>query len=97
MNGHHYTIYDIKEISGKRTYVGRTNYENGEICIEEGELSNMLDTLRHELVHVWLYENGHTNQNKKEVFSYEDVCEIAALSSDFINKIVGLYLQNKAV
>lgn len=56
----------------------------------------MLDTLKHELVHVWLYENGHKNQSGREVFSYEDVCEIAALSNNFVNRIVEKYLQNKA-
>lgn len=56
----------------------------------------MLDTLKHELVHVWLYENGHKNQSGREVFGYEDVCEIAALSNNFVNRIVEKYLQNKA-
>lgn len=55
----------------------------------------MLLTLKHELMHVWLYENGHTNQDGKEVFGYEDVCECVALSNDFINKIVNLYLDSK--
>lgn len=54
----------------------------------------MLDTLKHELVHVWLYENGHKNQDGKEVFSYEDVCEIAALSNNFINRILAIFLEN---
>jgi hypothetical protein len=40
---------------------------------------------------VWLYEHGHTNQDGKEVFGYEDVCELVALSNDFINKIVKEY------
>ena len=51
----------------------------------------MMLTLKHELMHVWLYENGHTNQDGKEVFGYEDVCELTALSNDFINKIVKEY------
>lgn len=51
----------------------------------------MLLTLKHELMHIWLYENGHKNQDGKEIFSYEDICELCALSNDFINKIVKLY------
>jgi len=50
----------------------------------------MLITLKHELMHVWLYEHGHKNQNGIK-FDYEDVCEYAALSNDFINEIVKLY------
>lgn len=55
----------------------------------------MLDTLKHELMHVWLYENGHTNQNGDECFSYEDVCEYSALANDSINRIVKLYIDSK--
>lgn len=46
-------------------------------------------------MHVWLYENGHTNQTKDEVFDYEDVCELVALSNNSINRIVNEYLSNK--
>jgi hypothetical protein len=52
-------------------------------------------TLKHELMHVWLYENGHKNQNGTEIFGYEDVCEYSALANDSINNIVELYCQNK--
>lgn len=55
----------------------------------------MLQTLKHELMHVWLYENGHSNQKENEIFNYEDICELVALSNDSINKIVDLYLQSK--
>ena len=51
----------------------------------------MLDTLKHELMHVWLYENGHKNQNNDEIFDYEDVCELVALSNNFINYVVEIY------
>ena len=90
-----YTIYDVYEITGKRSYVGRTDYDIGEICIEYGKIENMLLTLKHELMHVWLYENGHKNQGGKEVFDYEDVCELVAYSNNSINRIVELYLANK--
>ena len=55
----------------------------------------MLLTLKHELMHIWLYENGHTNQTKDEIFDYENVCELVALSNNSINRIVNEYLSNK--
>ena len=55
----------------------------------------MMLTLKHELMHVWLYENGHTNQSGNEVFNYEDVCELVALSNNSINRIVEEYLYYK--
>ncbi len=63
--------------------------------LKNGKFENMLLTLKHELMHVWLYENGHTNQTKDEVFDYEDVCELVALSNSSINRIVNLYLEIK--
>lgn len=63
--------------------------------LKNGKFENMLLTLKHELMHVWLYENGHTNQTKDEVFDYEDVCELVALSNGSINRIVSLYLEEK--
>ena len=52
----------------------------------------MLLTLKHELMHVWLYENGYINQNDNQKFSYEDICELTALSNNSINRVVDLYL-----
>jgi len=95
INGNVYTIYDVYKIEGKNSYVGRTNYDIGEICVEYGKIENMLITLKHELMHVWLFENGHKNQDGKEVFSYEDVCELVALSNNSINRVVELYLESK--
>ena len=51
----------------------------------------MLLTLKHELMHVWLYEHGHWSQTEKCNFNYEELCELVALSNDFINKIVNEY------
>ena len=63
--------------------------------LKNGAYKDMLLTLKHELMHVWLYENGHKNQNNDEIFGYEDVCELVALSNNSINKIVAEYLKNK--
>lgn len=53
----------------------------------------MIRTLKHELVHVWLWEYGH-NQHEKE-FNSEDVCEIVASSNDFVNEVVEQYKNSK--
>ena len=62
--------------------------------LKNGAYKDMLLTLKHELMHVWLYENGHTNQNGDEIFGYEDVCELVALSNNSINRIVEEYKKN---
>lgn len=95
INNKIYTIYDIDKIEGKKSYIGKTEYDNTDIFIEIGNFEDMLLTLKHELMHVWLYENGHKNQNNDEVFGYEDVCELVALSNSSINKIVIEYLKCK--
>lgn len=94
INNHIYAIYDVDKIEGKDNYVGRSHYEDRTIYIEKGNIEDMLLTLKHELMHVWLYENGHTNQNNDEVFGYEDVCELVALSNNSINRITDIYLQS---
>lgn len=65
--------------------------------LRNGSYKDMLLTLKHELMHVWLYENGHKNQNGDEVFNYEDVCEYVALSNNSINRIVKKYLKAKGL
>ena len=95
INNNEYTIYDVHKIEGKNTYVGRSDYEARQIYVEEGTPEQMMLTLKHELMHVWLYENGHKNQDGQEIFNYEDVCELAALSNNSINKIVELYIVSK--
>lgn len=97
INKHIYIIYDVDKIEGKENYVGRSHYEDRTIYVEKGNFKDMLLTLKHELMHVWLYENGHTNQNNDETFGYEDVCELVALSNDSINRIVDLYLKEKGL
>lgn len=97
INNRIYTIYDVDKIKGKKVYVGSSNYDNKKIFIEKGTLKDMLLTLKHELMHVWLYENGHTNQNNDETFGYEDLCELVALSNNSINNVVNLYLNAKSI
>ena len=91
INGKVYTIYNIDRIKGKESRVGEASYETTDIFIERGDYKEMLITLKHELMHVWLYENGHKNQNLNEVFDYEELCELVALSNDSINSVVEAY------
>lgn len=95
INNREYTIYDVNKIEGKNTYVGRSDYNDRQIYIEEGTPKQMMLTLKHELMHVWLYENGHKNQDGQEIFGYEELCELVALSNNSINKIVDLYITSK--
>lgn len=97
INDRIYTIYNVDKITGKDSYVGRSRYNERDVYIEKGTKEQMLLTLKHELMHVWLYENGHTNQDGQEIFGYEDLCEYVALSNDSINRIVDIYLQNNGL
>lgn len=91
INGKRYTIYNVDKIEGKKSYVGQSIYDYTDIYVEKGEPKDMLLTLKHELMHVWLYENGHKDQHQKELFDYEDICELSALANNSINKIVKEY------
>ena len=92
--GKPYTIYDVNKIEGKDSYLGETNYDKGIILIEEGNRQEMLDTLKHELAHVWLYENGHPYQ-AGGCFTYEDMCEYISFSNEFVYEISTEYLKRK--
>lgn len=79
----------IKDVSGNiRTF------KTKEVWIEENTPEQMLFTLKHELAHVWLYENGHVYQDEEKRFTYEDICEYIALSNNSINNVVDLYLKS---
>ena len=92
--GKPYTIYDVDKIEGKDSYLGETNYKDGIILIEEGNRQEMLDTLKHELAHVWLYENGHPYQ-VGGCFTYEEMCEYIAFSTNFVCDISRAYMSEK--
>ena len=89
-----YTIYEVDKIEGKDTYVGETQYDKGIVLIERGTKQNMIDTLGHELAHIWLYENGHPYQ-AGGCFTYEQVCELISFSNNSIHKIMQEYLKVK--
>lgn len=69
--------------------LGVTIYKTQEIMLLENQ-ANIIKTLKHELMHVWLYEYGHA-QDDNTTYGYEDVCEIVASSNEFINEVVGQY------
>lgn len=93
INGTKWTIENVDEgqmqlESESKFNLGVTIYKSQRILLDKDQ-SNIIKTLKHELMHVWLYEYGHSqNENK---FGYEDVCEIVASSNDFINEVVDEY------
>lgn len=94
------TEWEIKEVDEatmnneeKNDYtLGLTFYKKNEIWLLENN-KNIIRTLKHELVHVWLWEYGHSQNDDK--YNYEDICEIVACSNDFINEVVEEYIGNK--
>ncbi len=97
INGTTWTIQEVDEATINNEMkndgtLGITNYKTQIIMLLKDQ-ANIIKTLKHELMHVWLYEYGH-NQSEKE-FNYEDICEIVASSNDFLNSIVGEYKKFK--
>ncbi len=78
-------IDNIECNNGENFIHGTTRYGLNKIFINK-ETPEPLRTLKHELMHVWLYEYGHRADEKQ--FNEEDICEIVASSNDFINQIV---------
>lgn len=93
INNTEWTIKEVDEATinneMKNDYtMGVTIYKTQKILLLKDQ-ANLIKTLKHELIHVWLYEYGH-DQHEKE-FNFEDVCEIVASSNDFINEVVDEY------
>lgn len=74
-----------------RYTLGLTIYKSQKIYLLQ-EHANIIRTLKHELMHVWLYEYGHAQDDD---FSYnaEDICEIVASSNTFVNEVVYKFLK----
>lgn len=81
-------INEIEGNNGECFIHGTTRFGLNKIFINE-DTPEPLRTLRHELVHVWLYEYGHRADEKQ--YNEEDICEIVASSYKFINEIVNEY------
>ena len=87
-------IDNIEGNNGENFIHGTTRYGLNKIFINE-DTPEQVRTLKHELVHVWLYEYGHRPDEKR--YNEEDICEIVASSNDFINEIVEQYERNNGV
>lgn len=94
INNSKWTIEEVEQnkmtCESDEDTLGLSIYKEQKILLLKSQ-TNVIKTLKHELMHVWLYEYGHnTNENKK--FGYEDICEIVSSSNDFINEVVEKYL-----
>ena len=97
INGSIWEIEEVAEyemrVKAENDYtLGLTVYTEQKVYITK-EQKNKEKTLRHELAHVWLFENGHNAHERS--FNHEDVCEIVASSWKFINKITSEYTKWK--
>lgn len=87
-NNTEYKIIEKERLENEED-VGLTDYQNKQVLLKKLDEDFMIKTLKHELMHVWMYEYGH-NQDEKE-FNNEDICGIVACSNDFINEVVEEY------
>lgn len=95
INGAKWTIREVsKDELDTEDVIGQTNYIKQEIKILKNS-KNKKRTLIHELMHVWLWEYAHP-QNNEETFTFENVCEIVACSHNFINKIIKMYIKKES-
>jgi Zn-dependent peptidase ImmA (M78 family) len=81
-------IDEIEGNNGECFIHGTTRYGLNKIFINE-DAPEPLRTLKHELIHIWLYEYGHRADEKQ--YNEEDICEIVASSNNFVNEIVEQY------
>lgn len=88
-----YTIYETDKIEGKEGYLGYADYDNKAIVIEKTlEQQKRIETLIHELMHVWLEENGY---DQSKLFNVEKVCDVVAYAIPFISIGVRKYCKAK--
>ncbi|MGN1012274.1 MAG: hypothetical protein ACI4ON_00365 [Clostridia bacterium] len=93
INGTKWTIQEVDEATINNEMkadgaLGITNYKTQMVMLLKDQ-ANIIKTLKHELMHVWLYEYGHNKDERQ--FNCEDVCEVVASSNDFVNSIVEEY------
>lgn len=93
-NNTEWTIKEVDEATmnneEKNDYtLGLTFYKKNEIWLLDNN-ANKIRTLKHELMHVWLWEYGHSQDDDRR-YSYEEVCEIVASSNNFVNEVVEQY------
>lgn len=72
---------------GITKYDGQSIYINEEMCKDQ-----KIRTLKHELMHAYIWEMGMYNV---PTFNDEMVCDLVASSNDFINEVVERYIKEK--
>lgn len=88
INNTQYEIVEKEKLENEED-VGYTEYQLKQILLKKLDKDFMIKTLKHELMHVWLYEYGHNQTDR--IFNNEDICEIVASSNDFVNEMVEQY------
>lgn len=87
INGNIWEIKEVpKEFLENDGDLAETDYMKQEILLWD-ECKCKVNTLKHELCHVWLWEYAHI-QNDDYKYPFEQVCQIVANSNDFINDII---------
>lgn len=90
INGNIWKIKEVpKEFLENDGDLAETDYMKQEILLWDA-CKCKVNTLKHELCHVWLWEYGHV-QNDDHKYHFEQVCQIVANSNDFINDIIEDY------
>jgi len=104
INKHTWVIYElnresldrlVKKVVGDEVvcsfgitkYDEQTIYINQEMCKDQ-----KIRTLKHELMHCYIWEMGMYNV---PTFNDEMVCDLVASSNNFINEIVERYIKGK--
>lgn len=78
-----YYVFGVTQKSKHKIYI------NKDLCEAQ-----KIKTLKHELTHCYIWEYGLYNvMNINE----EVICDIVACSNDFINEVIGQYIQDKQV
>lgn len=80
---------DCRFIYGYTDYTQQNIFLNKDLCT-----SQKIRTLKHELTHCYIWEQGLYNVvNVNE----ETICDLVACSNDFINKVVNLFCDYKDI
>ena len=97
INGIKWTIENIdekrmkEEVEKDGEFLGLTVYSKQKVYLLNSlSESILIQTLKHELTHVWLDSYAHP-QNDDYKYHFEQVCEIISKSNDFINEVVKRY------
>lgn len=83
-------VYLVDIIDGTDNIFGQTRYQPQDILLMRSLPSSQLrKTLIHELMHIWLWEAAHYQNEPR--FNSEEVCDIVAQSHNFITDVIAKY------